>query len=120
MPRPALRRQPLRLHVPRQTRDMNRLEQAWALVLQAEQQQGRVQWWAYEPVRLRLGPGALYTPDFLVVTHDGQLRADECKGHWREAARVRIKVAAGLYPWIHFQAVQRQGRAGWKAERIGG
>jgi len=36
----------------------------------------------------------------------GWFEIHETKGHWREAARVRIKVAADLYPWFKFVAVK--------------
>lgn len=109
----------LRLRVPPNPRGMNRLEQAWALVLQAEQQQGRIQWWAYEPLKLKLARATFYTPDFVVVTAEGELEMHEVKGFWRDDARVKIKVAADLNPWVRFIAIQRKGRQGWSVERIG-
>ena len=62
----------------------------------------------YEPLKLRIGRGAYYTPDFVV--YPGQpslynLFIYEVKGFWREAARVRIKVAAERYPNFNFVAV---------------
>lgn len=75
----------------------------------------------YEPLRLRLARNAHYTPDFITEDRDGKLIAWEVKGFWREAARVRIKVAARLFPWLTFKAVRRQRKAdggGWDYEDI--
>lgn len=75
----------------------------------------------YEPIRLKIARGAHYTPDFITEDHNGKLIAWEVKGFWREAARVRIKVAARLFPWLHFIAVRRRPRSeggGWNQEEI--
>lgn len=101
---------------------MNRLERDWAQELDLRRLAGDVQAWSYEGIRLSLGPGAWYTPDFLVVRGDGFLECHETKGYWREAARVRIKVAAGLFPYLRFLAIQRapEGSAErWAIEEIG-
>jgi hypothetical protein len=68
-------------------------------------------------VRLRLGNGAWYKPDSDVWQEDGALALYEVKGYGREAAFVRIKVAASLYPKIKFFLVTR--KAGqWKIEEV--
>lgn len=81
---------------------MNKTETAYARQLQLLVLDGEVQRWLFEPIRLRLGEGAWYTPDFLVVFPDGFLEFHEVKGFWREAALVRIKTAASLYPEFKF------------------
>lgn len=76
----------------------------------------------FEAVKLRLADGAWYTPDVLVLMEDGQCELHEVKGFWREAARVRIKVAARLYPHWIFRAVQKRrvkDGGGWKVETFG-
>jgi predicted nuclease of restriction endonuclease-like RecB superfamily len=83
-------------------------------------------WIEYEPMSLKLADRAKYTPDFGVVDRMNPNPALatkvvfwEVKGHWREAARVRIKVAARLYPWARFIAVVKQKKrdgGGWKEE----
>lgn len=56
-----------------------------------------------------------YTPDFITIADE--ITAWEVKGFWRDDARVKIKVAATLFPWIRFIAVQRlKGR--WVEEEI--
>lgn len=63
-----------------------------------------MQEWSYEAIRLRLADGAWYMPDFRVIMPDGTEEYHEVKGFWREAARVRIKVAAEHHPYV-FRAV---------------
>lgn len=92
----------------RHRRKMNRLESAYAQYIELERLAGVWQWWAYEPLKLRLASGAYYKPDFALVDLTGRLVLHETKGFWREAARVRIKVAAELYPHFRFVAVTRQ------------
>jgi hypothetical protein len=63
-------------------------------------------WW-YEGIKLRLAENCFYTPDFLIQYTDGELQFHETKGgFWREDARVKIKVAATMYPCFSFRAVQ--------------
>jgi hypothetical protein len=87
---------------------MNRLESAYAQHIELERLAGVWQWWVYEGIKLRLASGAYYTPDFALIDAGGHLVIHETKGHWREAAKVRIKVAAELYPFFRFVAVTRQ------------
>lgn len=101
------------------TEGMNRTEARYAEHLNALQQAGRVAAWGYEAVKLRLADRTFYTPDFLVVTADGGLEMHEVKGHWEDDARVKIKVAARLFPWFRFRAV-RVGRGNvWDMEEFG-
>lgn len=98
----------------------NKTEQAFGLRLFSAKQRGEIFDYAFEPVKLRLGRGAWYTPDFMVYEKDRTVTVYEVKGFWREAARVRIKVAARLYPMLRFVAVVKDKGVGWKFEEIGG
>jgi len=89
---------------------MNKLETAYSQLIELERRAGTWQWWAFEAIKLRLASGAWYTPDFALLDPLGKLVIHETKGHWREAAKVRIKVAAELYPMFRFVAVTRQRR----------
>lgn len=110
---------------PKQPRGMNKWERDYAIVLDAERQAGKILSWEFEGLSLKLGRGARFKPDFIVhrVTLDSDghsydvIECREVKGKWREAARVRIKVAASKYPWCRFIAVSKDG-AGWKTERF--
>lgn len=87
---------------------MNGLESTYAQRLELERIAGVWQWWAFEAIKLRLATGAWYKPDFALIDAGGHLVLHETKGFWREAARVRIKVAAELFPCFRFVAVTRE------------
>lgn len=98
----------------------NKTEVAFGLWLFGEQQRGDILWYAFEPFKLQLGKGAWYTPDFAAMNRDRSIEFFEVKGFWREAARVRIKVAASKYPFFTFTAVKKDKGLGWIYETIGG
>lgn len=98
---------------------MNRTEARFASQLEVRRRAGELQWWAFEPMKLRLARGAWYTGDFVALEDSGQLTLYEVKGHWEVAARVRIKVAAALYPWLRIVAVKAtRGGGAWTFEEI--
>ena len=86
---------------------MNEWEQKYAQHLRMRQVAGEVRTFEFEAMRLRMGiaanepgsRGSWFTPDFSVWLTDGSFELHEVKGFWREAARVRIKTAASLYPF---------------------
>ena len=86
----------------------NKLELAFAYHLEGRKLRGEIDEWYCNSIRFKLASGAWYKPDFLVV-QDRKIVLYETKGFWREAARVRIKVATSLYPWFKFTAVQKVG-----------
>ena len=61
--------------------------------------------YVFEPLKLRLAKNTFYTPDFLVV-RKSCFEIFEVKGFWRDDARVKIKVAAKMFPWFKWYAVQ--------------
>lgn len=83
-----------------------------AMLLQA----GVIARWDYEAEKFRLADGAWYTPDFRVVYPDRHVEFHETKGYRREAAIVRVKVAAELHPYP-FVLVERK-RGQWKCTTI--
>lgn len=93
---------------------------AFGLMLFASQKRGDFLWYGYEAMKLQLGKGAWYTPDFAVMYSDRSFGFYEVKGFWREAARVRIKVAASKYPFFIFTAVKKDKNVGWIYETFGG
>lgn len=102
--------------------EMNALEAEYARILEARKRAGEIQDWKYEAIRLRIAFGekhAWYKPDFLIVNADGSQEAHETKGWWKTDARLRIKVAAGVYPWIKFIGVRKLKKkdgGGWEYE----
>jgi hypothetical protein len=97
---------------------MNKLEQAYAQELGKLQAAGLVAWFAFDCLKLRLAEKTFYEPDFLVMLADGTLEIAEVKGHWEDDARVKIKVAAALFPF-RFRAIRRE-RGEWVHEIFGG
>ena len=101
---------------------MNKLEAAYAVELEILKRSGEIMDWRFEALKLRLGERCWYTPDFLVLLHDGQVELHEVKGFWRDDARVKIQAAASQYPCLLFRSVERpRGRHGvaWDVREIG-
>lgn len=99
---------------------MNGTEQAYAAHLEARKHEGAVKWYKFEGMKFRLADGTFYTPDFIVLDRNGFMEAHEVKGFWTDDARVKIKVAADLYP-VSFIAIKRLPKAkggGWEVERF--
>lgn len=86
---------------------MNRTEAQYEGHLDLLKRQGEIVDYKFEGLKLRLAEKTFYTPDFLVVCDD-RFECHEVKGFWRDDARVKIKVAAAMYPWIKFVAVTRK------------
>lgn len=99
---------------------MNKTEAAYGELLEERRQQGEVLWYRFEGLKLRLADNTFYSPDFAVMAIDGTLEMHEVKGHWHDDARVKIKVAAGMYPF-RFLAVKKQSKkagGGWDVEKF--
>lgn len=99
-------------HVPG---EMNKTEEAYAAHLALQMAAGQIAWFRFESVKLKLAEKTHLTIDFFVMTAAGDLEAHEVKGFWEEDARVKVKVAAEMYPF-RFMAVQRAPGGGWKTE----
>jgi hypothetical protein len=84
---------------------MNRTEAAYADQLELLKIAGKIIDWRFNAIRFRMADGAYYKPDFMIIKEDC-CELHEVKGFWREAAKVRIKVAAELYPWFRWVVVR--------------
>lgn len=73
--------------------------------------------WGYQPIRFRIAGGCFFTPDFVVRYADGRIVAVDVKGYMREAARIRIRIAAEKYPWMQF-IVARKKHEKWETEIV--
>lgn len=87
---------------------MNGTERAFALLMEARKRQGLMREWWFEKVTFKLADDTRYTPDFTVIENDGEMRFIETKGHWRDDALVKIKVAAEQFPF-RFTAAMKSG-----------
>ncbi|MDO8033600.1 DUF1064 domain-containing protein [Janthinobacterium sp. SUN128] len=99
---------------------MNQTEAAYARTLELGKAAGEVAWYKFEGLKFRLADNTFYTPDFAVQLADGALEAHEVKGHWQDDARVKIKIAADMYPMRFFaiQALPKKAGGGWKVEEF--
>lgn len=94
-------------------------EAAYAGYLELRKRAGEIYEWQHKPLRLRIGKGtAFYTPDFSVINLDGEIELHEVKGYWREAAKVRIKVAADRHPYKFVVVTKGEFDGSWKEEVV--
>ena len=84
------------------TKRINKMEQAYAFGLEARKHKGEIKQYWYEGITLKLGPDCRYTPDFLVQLADDTLELHEVKGHWRDDAKVKLRVCMEIYPFPVF------------------
>jgi hypothetical protein len=94
------------------TGTMNKTEAAYAQLLEIRKFAGEILWYEFEAIRLRLAKNTFYTPDFFLLTAGGQLQVHEVKGFWKDDARVKIKMAASLFPFQFMAVTQRPKKAG--------
>jgi len=99
---PKLTMRPRPRHAPGK---MNKSEEKYSSYLDARKRMGEIIRWVFEPFKLRLADNTFYSPDFMVVTAE-QIEIHEYKGHWEDDARVKIKVAAELFPEFQFIAAR--------------
>lgn len=85
---------------------MNKTEERYAQHLELRRRAGEIDRWGFELYKLRLAKNLHYTPDFMVIEADGTISLHEVKGRWEEDARAKIKMAAEMFPWHRFVAVQ--------------
>lgn len=97
---------------------MNKTEALYAAELNLLKHAGEVLWWRFEGMKLRLADNTFYSPDFAVMRAGGLLEMHEVKGFWTDDARVKIKVAADLYPFrfLAIRAKTKKAGGGWAVE----
>lgn len=73
------------------------------------------QWYGIQAITLKLGHDTRFTPDFWALDDNG-LRAIDVKATWsngkvhiEDDAMVKLKIAARLFPFIHFLIAWREG-----------
>jgi hypothetical protein len=100
------------------TGQMNKTEQAYASHLDLRRMAGEVAWYKFEGLKFRLADNTFYEPDFAVMLSDGSFEIHEVKGFWTDDARVKVKVAADIYPF-QFRALRAMPKSkggGWQEE----
>jgi hypothetical protein len=99
---------------------LNKTETAWRDYLRTQYPTDTIH---EQAITLQIGNGVRYTPDFIVTYPAGLategvcVMAYEVKGHMRDDAAVKLKVAARAYPWIGFTLVSRKGGT-WQTQEI--
>jgi len=94
---------------------MNKLEAAYSSYLDLLVTGGDVHDYKFEGIKLKLADRTTYSPDFLVIMKDGTVELHETKGYWEDDARVKIKVAASLFPYFIFRGITRS-KGAWVKE----
>jgi len=99
---------------------MNKTEALYESELKTRQCVGKILWFRFEGVKLRLADNTTYTPDFAVMLADGTLEMHEVKGFWSVHSRIKIKVAADQYPFrfIAVKAIAKKHGGGWSTEEF--
>jgi hypothetical protein len=111
--------------------EMNEQEKTFAAMLEGERFCGRVTWWAFESITLRLADGTTWTPDFAVMYSTGNLWLIDVKGAKKTKAgnyvpfceqhtKIKIKVAAEQFPVVIAMAYKLPQKAGgeWRIEEV--
>ncbi len=106
------------------TGQMNRTEAAYDLHLEVRTRAGEILWRKFEGLKFRLADNTFYTPDFVVMTARFELECHEVKGAWaiyEEDAKVKVKVAAEMYPFRFIVVAPRRKRdgGGWERREYG-
>lgn len=106
------------------TGTMNATEREYASELEALRIAGQVAWYKFEGVKLRLADNTFLTVDFAVMLADGTLEMHDVKGSphiFSDDAKVKMKVAAELYPFVFKVAypISKKQGGGFKVETYG-
>lgn len=96
---------------------MNKLETAYLERLQHNPAILRAR---FGVIRLRLADSCWYKPDFYIEYHDNHQELHETKGFMREAGRLRLRIAAELYPAFTFFLVRRERSGKWTITTVPG
>lgn len=102
----------------RKAGEMNQTEKRYSEYLEQQRIAGKILYWRYEAINLRICKDAWYRPDFLVMTADGTLEINEVKGAvavFEAASKLRVKMAADQFPFrvvVVFPRPKKEG-GGW-------
>ena len=100
--------------------EMNKTESAYRDHLEALLHAGEILWYRFEGVTLKLADGCRYTPDFVLMNREGWIECHEVKGYWQDDARVKIKVAAEMFPFrfVALKVKAKKDGGGWSVEEF--
>lgn len=97
------------------------IEKKMASELELLKRTGAIRGFDSQSQRLRLADKTWYLADFVVYYNDGTIEFREVKGSWKmphqDDSRVKIKVAAEMFPFYLFSAWVPKRGGGWDVER---
>jgi hypothetical protein len=93
---------------------LNKLERDWLRQLRLTHPEQNI---GIQSITLKLANDTRYTPDFWTIDPNGQLMFWECKGFFRDDAKVKIKVAARQFLHFRFILVRKE-KGQWTEERV--
>jgi hypothetical protein len=98
--------------------EMNGTERKMAEYLEAMKHRGEIVDYWFEAITFKLAKDTRYTPDFAVMLASGEMQFWEVKGFWHDDARVKIKVAAAMFPFVFIgcRLVPQKRGGGWDFE----
>lgn len=99
---------------------LNKTEARFAAYLESEKAAGRIIWYKFEAVKLRLADKTFYTADFFALNDKSELVVYEVKGAraiFADDARVKTKCAAEAFPFAFF-VVYPNKSGGWDIEEV--
>lgn len=102
---------------------MNATEKRYDDYLDQLQRAGEIVWRKFEGIKLRLADNCFLTVDFAVMRADGALEMHDVKGAEAiisDDARVKMRVAASLYPFVFKIAIPRKKKdgGGWDIREV--
>lgn len=99
---------------------MNKTEAEYELHLKQLLRDGVILWYKFEGIKFRLADGCFYSPDFAVMLANGEMEIHETKGRWEDDAKVKIKIAASLYPFkfVAIYKIPKKDGGGWREEEF--
>ena len=100
--------------------EMNKTEFAYRDHLEALLHAGEILWYRFEGVTLKLADGCRYTPDFVLMNREGWIECHEVKGYWQDDARIKIKIAAEMFPFrfVALKVKAKKDGGGWSVEEF--
>ena len=100
---------------------MNKTEAEYAGMLEERKARREIAWWKYEAITFKLADDTRYTPDFAVMLPNGEFEIHETKGGFiREDGWLKLKIAAGMFPFRFFlcQKLAKKDGGGWKIKGV--
>jgi hypothetical protein len=70
---------------------MNKVEQRYHLFLEQEKAAGRIAFFRWDGIKVRIGPDCFWNVDFLVVDAQGHVELHDTKAFWKSKGRPHIE-----------------------------